>query len=85
MNRSRRRSVSLLFSAPRLTACAGRQPPTHYVQAQPVKDDPPKPIVVEIPQPVPVPGQLKKRTAIPSSVAIRHTTGQTASSAGRRM
>ena len=76
MIRSRRRSASpLLLCVLPFVACAGRQPPPRYVQAQPVKDDPPKAVVVEIPRPVPVPGQLKKHSAIPISVAIRHAGG----------
>jgi P-type conjugative transfer protein TrbG len=76
MNRSRRRPVSplLLFLLP-MVACAGRQPPPRYVQAQPLKDDPPKPVVVEIPRPVPAPAQLTKRSAVPISVGIRHAGG----------
>ena len=45
-------------------ACASRQPPPSYVRAEPVKDAPPTPAVVQIPKPVPIPGQLK-RAAIP--------------------
>jgi type IV secretion system protein TrbG len=74
MTRSPRRSLLFVLLLPVL-ACGGRQPPPKYVEAQPVKDDPPQPIVVAIPQPVPVPGQLKKHSAVPMSVAIRHAGG----------
>jgi type IV secretion system protein TrbG len=63
--------LSLLFLLPAL-ACASRQPAPNYVRAEPVKEEPPRPVVVEIPRPVAVPGQLK-RSAVPISVAIRHT------------
>ncbi|HEY0870866.1 MAG TPA: P-type conjugative transfer protein TrbG [Acidothermaceae bacterium] len=46
-----------------LTGCAGRQPAPRYVRAEPVKDDPPKPTVVQVPHPIPVPGQLKPAPA----------------------
>jgi type IV secretion system protein TrbG len=73
MNRSRRRSRSpfFFFLLPAI-ACTGRQPPPKYVRAEPIKDEPPKPVVVEIPTPLPEPGLLKKRGAIPVSVGIRH-------------
>ncbi|HVV51621.1 MAG TPA: P-type conjugative transfer protein TrbG [Polyangia bacterium] len=64
------RFLPLLFLLPAV-ACGGRQPPLNYVRAEPVKDDPPKPLVVEIPKPTPVPGQLK-RAAVPTSVSIHH-------------
>ena len=63
--------LSLFFLLPAL-ACASRQAPPNYVRAEPVKEEPPRPVVVEIPRPVAVPGQLK-RSAVPISVAIRHT------------
>ena len=62
----------LLFSSSCL-ACAGRQPPPHYVQAQPVKDDAPRPVVLELPRPVPIPTPpATKRGAVPLAVAVRH-------------
>ena len=77
MNRPhlRQRLPLLLFLLPAVS-CGGRQPPPNYVRAEPIKDDPPKAIVVEIPKPMPVPGQLK-HGAVPVSVAIRHTPGST--------
>jgi P-type conjugative transfer protein TrbG len=71
MNRARLCLPFLLLPA---LSCAGRQPPPHFVRAEPIKDDPPQPIVVEIPRPVPVPGQLR-RGAVPMAVAVRHTPG----------
>lgn len=71
MNRARLYSLPFLL-LPAL-ACAGRQPPPHFVRAEPIKDDPPKPLVVEIPRPMPVPGQLK-RGAVPMAVAVRHAS-----------
>jgi type IV secretion system protein VirB9 len=53
-------TLSLLITG----ACASRQPPPRYVRAEPTKEEPPKPVVVEIPKPVPIPGQLK-RAAVP--------------------
>jgi type IV secretion system protein VirB9 len=40
--------------------CAARQPPPRYVRAAPVEDAPPKPAIVEVPRPLPLPGQLKR-------------------------
>ncbi len=73
MNRPSQRTPHLLLSLllPTL-ACAGRQPPPNYVRAEPVKEQPPKPVVVEIPKVMPMPGQLK-RGAVPMAVAVRHT------------
>jgi type IV secretion system protein TrbG len=65
------RSLFLLSSL--LPACAGRQPPAHYVQAQPVKDDAPRSVVLELPRPIPIaPSPTSKHGAVPVSVAIRH-------------
>ena len=71
MNRPSRRPLALLLLLPSTLSCAGRQPPPNYVRAEPVKEAPPRPVVVEIPKPMPVPGQLK-RSAVPMAVAIRH-------------
>ncbi len=68
---SQQRLLPLLCLLPAL-ACGGRQPPSKYVRAEPVKDDPPKPIVVEIPKPISVPGQLKRAT-VPMPAPIRHS------------
>jgi type IV secretion system protein VirB9 len=66
----------LLFSS-LLPACAGRQPPPHYVQAQPVKDDTPRSVVLELPRPVPIPPPVTtKRGAVPVSVAVRHSASK---------
>jgi type IV secretion system protein VirB9 len=72
MNRPTHRPLALLaFLLPALS-CTGRQPPPNYVRAEPVKDPPPTPVVVEIPKVMPMPGQLK-HSAVPMSVAVRHT------------
>ncbi len=63
---TRRLSTTALFLS-LLAGCAGRQPPPRYVRAEPIKDDPPKPTVVQVPHPIPVPGQLK-----PAPGAGRH-------------
>jgi P-type conjugative transfer protein TrbG len=43
-----------------VTACASREPPrTQYVRAAPLSDPPRGTAVVEIPKPLPLPGQLK--------------------------
>jgi type IV secretion system protein TrbG len=73
MNRPRFYSLPFLL-LPALS-CAGRQPPAHFVRAEPVKDDPPKPIVIEIAKPVP---SQVKRGAVPMAVAVRHTPGMPA-------
>jgi type IV secretion system protein VirB9 len=44
-------------------SCAPKPPP-RYVRAEPAKEEPPKPAIVEVPRPVPIPGQLK-RGALP--------------------
>jgi type IV secretion system protein TrbG len=48
--------LSLLLVA---GACAGRTPAPRYFQAQPVPDPPRPPAVVTVPQPMPLPGQLR--------------------------
>ena len=68
----RHATCPLCLPPARLWPARGRQPPPNYVRAEPVKEEPPKPVVVEIPKPVPVPGQLK-RGAVPISAAIRRT------------
>ncbi len=52
----------LLSLLPVCAACAGKQPPPRYVRAQVVKEEPPKPAIVEVAKPVPIPGQLKRLT-----------------------
>jgi P-type conjugative transfer protein TrbG len=43
------------------TGCASRQPPPpQYVRAVPEKEPPRQPAVIEIPKPVPMPGQLRR-------------------------
>jgi P-type conjugative transfer protein TrbG len=55
------RTVILLSSLlPLSVACAAKQPPPRYVRAQAVKEESPKPAIVEIARPVPIPGQLKR-------------------------
>jgi type IV secretion system protein VirB9 len=43
-----------------LAGCGGRQPPPKYVRAAPVEEPAPKPAIVEVPRPLPLPGQLKR-------------------------
>jgi type IV secretion system protein VirB9 len=43
-----------------IAACAARTPPPRYVPAQPLKEPPRAPAVVEVPKPMPLPGQLRK-------------------------
>ncbi|HEY0871764.1 MAG TPA: P-type conjugative transfer protein TrbG [Acidothermaceae bacterium] len=50
---------SILFVAATI-GCASRQPPPQYVRATPEKDPPRQPVVVEVPQPMPMPGQLRR-------------------------
>lgn len=41
--------------------CAWRQPPSpQYVRATPETDPPRQPAVIEVPKPVPIPGQLRR-------------------------
>ena len=55
--------IAILLSAlPLFFGCAAKQPPPHYVQATVVKDEPPKPAIVQVDRPVPIPGQLKRIT-----------------------
>jgi P-type conjugative transfer protein TrbG len=56
-----------------LTACAGRQPPPRYVRAEPVKADQAPPTVVQVPHPIPMPGQLK---LAPPTVRRRPTSAK---------
>ena len=49
-----------LLSIPAIAACAAKQPPPRFVRAEPIKEDPPKPAIVEVAKPVPIPGQLKR-------------------------
>lgn len=42
------------------TGCASRQPPPQYVRAVPEKDPPRQPAVIEVPKPMPIPGQLRR-------------------------
>jgi type IV secretion system protein VirB9 len=53
-------SAALLCFLPVMAACAAKQAPPRYVRAQVVKEDPPKPAIVEVAKPVPIPGQLKR-------------------------
>ena len=43
-----------------VTGCAARQPPPQYVRAVPEKDSPRQPAVIEVPKPMPIPGQLRR-------------------------
>ena len=71
MNLTNIRNLLILSSLlPTLLSCGGRQPPPHYVRAEPIKDDPPKPVVMELPRPVPIPVP-PKRGAIPLPVGGR--------------
>jgi type IV secretion system protein TrbG len=42
-----------------VSGCASRQAPPHYLRAEPVKEEPPKAPIVQVPTPLPLPGQLK--------------------------
>ena len=58
-------ATSLLFVS--LASCASRQPPpTQYVKAQPLTETPRAVAYVEVPKPMPLPGQLK-RVPIPKT------------------
>jgi len=48
-----------------VTGRAGRQPPPNYVRAVPLKEQPRQASIVEVPKPLPLPGQLK-RVPVPS-------------------
>jgi type IV secretion system protein VirB9 len=55
--------IAILLSAlPLFFACAAKQPPPRYVRATVMKEDPPKPAIVQVDRPVPIPGQLKRLT-----------------------
>jgi type IV secretion system protein TrbG len=60
---------AFLLSAllPVFVGCAAKQPAPRFVQAQIVKEEPPKPAIVEIAKPVPIPGQLKRLTQQPTA------------------
>ncbi len=51
--------VALLSLLTAFASCAAKPAP-RYVRAQVVKEDPPKPAIVEVAKPVPIPGQLKR-------------------------
>lgn len=48
-----------------VAGCAGRQPPPSYVRATPLREQPRQASIVEVPKPLPLPGQLK-RVPVPS-------------------
>jgi type IV secretion system protein TrbG len=54
------RAFALLYALP-VWACASRQPPLRYVRAEPVKEEALKPAIVQVPTPLPLPGQLKPK------------------------
>jgi type IV secretion system protein TrbG len=57
-----RRIVILVLSLLSVVAgCATRQKPPLFVRAEPVKEEAPKPAIVEVAKPVPIPGQMKRR------------------------
>jgi type IV secretion system protein TrbG len=69
-------AIVVIFSLPPVTfSCAARQPPPRYVRAEPVKEEPPKPAIVEVPRPVPIPGQLK-RGALPLPATPKRAVGK---------
>ncbi len=51
-------------------ACASRQPMPPYVRAQPLQDQPRATAVVEIPKPMPLPGQMR-RIPVPKAHATK--------------
>jgi type IV secretion system protein TrbG len=53
-------SLSLL-----VFGCASRQPPVQYVRAAPIEELPRAPAVIQVPKPLPLPGQLQ-RVPVPS-------------------
>jgi type IV secretion system protein VirB9 len=66
---TRIRTAFVIFLLPAM-ACAAKQTPPRYVRAQSVKEEPPKPAIVEVAKPVPIPGQLKRLA--PTTAGGRH-------------
>lgn len=69
------RFVALLV-VPAIAACAAQQPPPRFVRAEPIKEDPPKPAIVEVAKPVPIPGQLKRISPPPAPKPRRGAIAQ---------
>ena len=80
MNRVRSAFRSLLLASVVLdvAACAAHQAPPRYVRATPIKEEPPRPAIVQVPTPLPLPGQLKR--IAPAVASPNHKTP----SGGRR-
>lgn len=53
-------TVLILPLAIAYAGCASRQPPPRYVRAAPVEDKPRVPVVIQVPKPLPLPGQLQR-------------------------
>jgi type IV secretion system protein TrbG len=56
----RMKSARTILLAILSAGCASRQPPPHYVRAAPVEEKPRAPAVIEVPKPLPLPGQLQR-------------------------
>ena len=52
--------ATLIITLPFIACASAQPPPTQYVRAQPLQDQPRATAVVEIPKPMPLPGQLKR-------------------------
>jgi type IV secretion system protein TrbG len=52
--------IAIFSLPPLLGACAEQPPAPRYVRAEPVREEPPRPTIVEVAKPVPIPGQLKR-------------------------
>jgi type IV secretion system protein TrbG len=56
-------TIRLLPALLAIAGCSGRQPPPKYVRAAPAEEAPAKSVIVEVPRPLPLPGQLKSMRA----------------------
>ncbi len=76
-----RRSILLVVAA---LGCASRQPPPQYVRAVPEKDPPRQPAVIEVPRPVPMPGQLRRLPAREAKRAEKQSPSDVIADANRK-
>ena len=61
MKTARIPAIAFVLLLPLIATGAAKQPaPPRYVRAEVVKEEPPKPAIVEVARPVPIPGQLKR-------------------------